>query len=73
MLSIKKCREKLPEADEELTEQYRSAFGRRPSHKAKESLESYLTRLDRDVMLYALELAGIKANQYLLFLIVSRY
>lgn len=52
------CHAHLPEVDEELIEQYRSAFGRRPSQKAKESLVSYLTRFDRDVVLYALELSG---------------
>lgn len=58
------CHTHLPEVDKELIEQYKSAFGRRPSQKAKESLVSYLTRFDRDVVLYALELAGIKGKHF---------
>lgn len=45
------CHAQLPEVDEEFIEQYRSAFGRRPSQKAKESLVSYLTRFERAVVL----------------------
>ena len=58
------CYAHLPEVDKELIEQYRSAFGRRPSQKAKESLISYLTRFDREVVLYALELAGHKGKGF---------
>ena len=58
------CHAHLPEVDEELIEQYRCAFGRRPSQKAKESLISYVTRFDREVVLYALELAGIKGKHF---------
>lgn len=50
--------------DEELIEQYRSAFGRRSSQKAKESLVSYLSRFDRDVVIYALELSGAKGKDF---------
>lgn len=58
------CHAHLPEIDEELIEQYKNAFGRKPSQKAKESLVSYLTRFDRDVVLYALELAGTKGKHF---------
>lgn len=58
------CHAQLPEVDEELIEQYKSAFGRRPSQKAKESLVSYLSRFERDVVLYALELTGLKGKHF---------
>lgn len=58
------CHAHLPAVDEEIIEQYRCAFGRRPSQKTTESLVSYLTRFDRDVVLYALELAGLKGKHF---------
>lgn len=58
------CHAHLPEVDEELIEEYRRAFGRRPSQKVKESLISALTRFDREVVLYALELAGRKGKHF---------
>lgn len=58
------CHAHLPKVDEELIEQYRCAFGRRPSQKTQESLVSYLKRFDKDVVLYALELAGLKGKGF---------
>nr|WP_302599564.1 DnaD domain protein [uncultured Cellulosilyticum sp.] len=58
------CDAHLPEVDEELIEQYKSAFGRRPSQKARESLVSALARFDREVVLYALELAGGRGKHF---------
>lgn len=58
------CDAHLPKVDEGLIEVYKSAFGRRPSQKTKESLVSYLTRFDREVVIYALELAGTKGKGF---------
>lgn len=58
------CDAHLPEVDEEVIEVYKSAFGRRPSQKTKESLVSAMARFDREVVLYALELAGGKGKHF---------
>lgn len=54
----------LPEVDEEIIEQYKYAFGRKPAQKVKECLVSYLCRFDREVVLYAIELAGNKGKGF---------
>ncbi len=58
------CHAHLPVVDKELIEEYRRAFGRRPSQKAKESLVSYLTRFERDVVIHAIGLAGEKGKGF---------
>lgn len=58
------CHTHLPEVDEEIIEQYKYAFGRRPSQKVKECLVSYLCRFEREVVLYAIELAGSKGKGF---------
>lgn len=61
---VANCHAHLPEVDEELIEQYRYAFGRRPSPKAKEVLVSFLTRFERNAVLYALEEAGGRGKDF---------
>ena len=58
------CDAHLPVLDEELLAQYKHAFGRKPSQKVKESLISFLSKFDREVLLYAFEIAGNKGKAY---------
>lgn len=54
----------LPEVDEELIQQYKSAFGRKPSQKVIETLISLLVRFEREVIIYALEITGHKGKSF---------
>lgn len=50
----------LPEIDLEILEEFKHAFGRRPSPKVQESLRGYLSRFEKEVVLHAIDIAGNK-------------
>lgn len=50
----------LPEIDEDVIDEFKQAFGRKPSPKVVEALRSYLNRFEKDVVLHAIDIAGNK-------------
>ncbi|MBS5798903.1 MAG: replication initiator protein A [Clostridiales bacterium] len=50
----------LSELDSDVIDEFKHAFGRKPSPKVQESLRGYLNRFEKDVVLHALDIAGNK-------------
>nr|WP_307990374.1 replication initiator protein A [uncultured Niameybacter sp.] len=50
----------LPELDSDVIDEFKHAFGRKPSPKVQESLRGYLSRFEKDVVLHAIDIAGNK-------------
>ena len=50
----------LPEIDEDVIDEFKQAFCRKPSPKVVEALRSYLNRFEKDVVLHAIDIAGNK-------------
>lgn len=54
----------LPEIDPEILEEFKHAFGRKPSPKVQESLRGYMSRFEKDVILHAIDIAGNKNKEW---------
>lgn len=50
----------IAKIDAELLQEFKHAFGRKPSPKAQESLRGYLSKFEKDVVLHAIDIAGNK-------------
>lgn len=50
----------LSQIDTELINEFKDAFGRKPSPKVQETIRGYLNRFEKDVVLHAINIAGNK-------------
>lgn len=58
------CHAHLLEVDEQVLIEYHEAFGQKPSPKAKSALRGFLQKFEKNVILYALEIAGGKGKGF---------
>lgn len=54
----------LSQIDTELINEFKQAFGRKPSPKVQEAIRGYLNRFEKDVVLHAINIAGNKNKEW---------